>query len=91
MSKRLPDEPPASSGTALACPSCGELVPLTRFITLRDVAQTLSVSSAQAYALVRSGDLPAIQLGGRGQWRVEVTKLEEFIQRLYDEATTNLG
>ncbi len=60
-------------------------------MTLREVAQTLSVSSAQAYALVRSGDLPAIQLGGRGQWRVEVTKLEEFIQRLYDEAATSLG
>lgn len=91
MSKHLPDETPAAGAAALACPSCGEPVPLTRFITLRDVAQILSVSSAQAYALVRSGDLPAIQLGGRGQWRVEVTKLEEFINRLYDEATTNLG
>jgi len=91
LSEQLRDEPPAPSGAALACPSCGEPVPLNRFMTLREVAQTLSVSSAQAYALVRSGDLPAIQLGGRGQWRVEVTKLEEFIQRLYDEAATSLG
>ena len=91
MSKRLPDEPPAANGTTLACPSCGEPVPLNRFITLREVAQILSVSSAQAYALVRSGDLPAIQLGGRGQWRVEVTRLEEFIKRLYAEASTSLG
>jgi excisionase family DNA binding protein len=59
-------------------------------MTLRDVAQILSVSSAQAYALVRSGDLPAIQVGGRGQWRVEVTKLEEFINRLYDDASASL-
>ena len=91
MSKRPREEPPAASGTALVCPSCGEPVPLNRFITLRDVAQILSVSSAQAYALVRSGDLPAIQLGGRGQWRVEVTKLEEFIKRLYAEASVSLG
>lgn len=91
MSEQLRDEPPAASGTALVCPSCGEPVPLNRFMTLREVAQILSVSSAQAYALVRSGDLPAIQLGGRGQWRVEVTRLEEFIQRLYDEAATSLG
>lgn len=91
MSEQLRDEPPTANGTALTCPSCGEPVPLNRFMTLREVAQTLSVSSAQAYALVRSGDLPAIQLGGRGQWRVEVTKLEEFIQRLYDEAATSLG
>ena len=90
MSKHLPDEAPAASGTALACPFCGGPVALNRFMTLRDVAQILSVSSAQAYALVRSGDLPAIQVGGRGQWRVEVTKLEEFINRLYDDASASL-
>jgi hypothetical protein len=39
----------------------------SRFVRLDDVAQELSVSTAQAYALVRSGDLPAIKVGGRGQ------------------------
>lgn len=91
MSKRLPDEAPGGSAAALACPSCGEPVPLNRFITLRDVAQILSVSSAQAYALVRSGDLPAIQLGGRGQWRVEVAKLEDFIEGLYRDSAVVSG
>ena len=56
-----------------------------RFLKLTDVAETLNVSSAQAYALVRSGDLPAIQVGGRGQWRVEHTALEDYIQRMYDK------
>jgi excisionase family DNA binding protein len=56
-----------------------------RFLTLADVADMLNVSSAQAYALVRSGDLPAIKVGGRGQWRVEGTVLEEYIQRLYSQ------
>ena len=42
-----------------------------RFLTLSDVAEILSVSVAQARAMVRSGELPAIQVGGRGQWRVE--------------------
>ena len=56
-----------------------------RFLTLADVAETLNISAAQTYALVRSGDLPAIKIGGRGQWRVESTALEEFIARKYDE------
>ena len=50
-----------------------------RFLTLADVAEMLNTSSAQVYALVRRGDLPAIKIGGRGQWRVEATQLEEFI------------
>ncbi|MGY2702163.1 MULTISPECIES: helix-turn-helix domain-containing protein [unclassified Nocardioides] len=54
-----------------------------RFLTLADVAEVLNTSSAQVYALVRRGDLPAIKIGGRGQWRVESAQLEEFIQRMY--------
>ncbi len=56
-----------------------------RFLTLADVAETLNISAAQTYALVRSGDLPAIKIGGRGQWRVEASALEDFIARLYDQ------
>jgi excisionase family DNA binding protein len=56
-----------------------------RFLTLADVAEVLNTSSAQVYALVRRGELPAIKIGGRGQWRVEATQLEEFIQRMYSE------
>ena len=56
-----------------------------RFFQLADVAEMLSISARQAYALVRSGELPAIQVGGRGQWRVEATELENYIQRKYAE------
>lgn len=56
-----------------------------RFITLADVTEILNISSTQAYALVRSGELPAIQVGGRGQWRVETTELESYIQRMYSQ------
>lgn len=54
-----------------------------RFLTLADVAEVLNTSSAQVYALVRRGELAAIKIGGRGQWRVEADQLEEFIQRMY--------
>ncbi len=52
-------------------------------MSLADVAETLSISVAQVYALVRRGDLPAIKIGGRGQWRVEASELEGYIQRQY--------
>lgn len=54
-----------------------------RFLPLTDVAEILNVSTAQARALVRSGELRAIKVGGRGQWRVEKTELEDYIQRMY--------
>ena len=57
-----------------------------RFLTLGEVAEILNTSSAQVYALVRRGDLRAIKIGGRGQWRVEVSQLEDYIKRMYDEA-----
>jgi excisionase family DNA binding protein len=60
-------------------------VPEPRFLQLSDVAEILNISSSQTYALVRNGDLPAIKIGGRGQWRVERTALEDYIKRLYDE------
>jgi excisionase family DNA binding protein len=56
-----------------------------RFLQLADVAEILNISARQAYALVNSGELPAIRVGGRGQWRVEVTELEAYIQRKYAE------
>ena len=56
-----------------------------RFLQLADVAEILNISSAQVYALVRSGELPAIKIGGRGQWRVESTELESYIARMYEQ------
>jgi excisionase family DNA binding protein len=56
-----------------------------RFLQLADVAEVLNCSAAQAYALVRRGELEAIKIGGRGQWRVESSALEEFIARKYAE------
>jgi len=56
-----------------------------RFLRLDQVAEVLNISASQAYVLVRSGDLPAIKIGGRGQWRVEAVALEEYIQRMYED------
>lgn len=56
-----------------------------RFLQLSDVAEVLNISASQAYALVRNGDLPAIKVGGRGQWRVEAAELENYIARCYEQ------
>jgi excisionase family DNA binding protein len=56
-----------------------------RFLLLSDVALELNVSDSQVYHMVRSGELPAIKIGGRGQWRVERTRLEEYIALKYSE------
>jgi excisionase family DNA binding protein len=57
--------------------------PPSRFYGLADVAEILSISAAQVYALVRRGELPAIKIGGRGQWRVEHSELENYIAKAY--------
>lgn len=60
-------------------------MPGPRFLQLADVAEVLNISANQVYALVRRGDIPAVKIGGRGQWRVEATELEKYIERLYTE------
>ena len=57
-----------------------------RFLTLSDVAEILATSVSQVRALVKSRELRAIQIGGRGQWRVETVELENFIARMYAQA-----
>ena len=51
----------------------------------QNVALYLNVSVPQVYALVRSGVLPAIKIGGRGIWRVDRHQLEAYIERLHRE------
>ena len=67
--------------TATDNPSAG----LGRFLTLVDVAEILNISASQAYALVRTGEIPAIKVGGNGHWRVERDLLEQYISDKYEE------
>lgn len=57
-----------------------------RFLTLTDVTEILNISTTQAYSLLQSGELPAIQIGPRKIWRIEATELEAYIERLYAES-----
>ena len=59
---------------------------LGRFLTVADTAELLNVSVYQVSALVKSGELPAIRIGGHGQWRIERSVLESFIDAKYEES-----
>jgi excisionase family DNA binding protein len=54
-----------------------------RFVTMKQVAEELSLSEARFCALARSKELPTVKIGGRGQWRIERARFEEWIERLY--------
>ena len=61
-------------------------MPEKRFLQIADVAEILDVSVRQVRALLDRGELIGIQIGGRGQWRVEASELEAYIARCYDAA-----
>ena len=45
----------------------------------------MATSEVQVIAMLRRGDIRALQLGGRRQWRIERAELEAYIQRCYEE------
>lgn len=55
-----------------------------RFLTIADVAETLNLSQSATRALLSSGELPAIQVGGKRAWRIEASELERYIERQYE-------
>lgn len=77
------------SSSAAQSRTCAQLT--GRHARMTMVATTRCTTLSQAYALVRSGDLVGIQIGGRGQWRVERIKLEEYIQSAYRRTAAALA
>jgi excisionase family DNA binding protein len=49
-----------------------------RMMTIKEVAEYLSVHEKTIYRLVKSGELPALRVGG--QWRFEKKVLDAWIQ-----------
>ena len=87
---RVHQRDPAPDGSAALSPVGGKLRLVTsplprRFLKPEDAAEIFSISQAQMYALLRRGDIRAIKLGGRGQWRVEASEIESYIERAYAE------
>lgn len=60
-----------------------EELKIRRFLTTEQAAEELNVSSNQIRALLKTGELRAIQVGGRGMWRIGVNDLEDYIAEAY--------
>lgn len=61
-----------------------------RFFTVTDVADMLQITPAAVRSLINSGQLKAIQVGGRGLWRIEESMLNDFIEQAYQQTQERL-
>jgi excisionase family DNA binding protein len=57
-----------------------------RFFRVREVAEMLAISRTSAYSLVRSGQLPAVEVAGT--IRVPRDAAERFVERLMSGAAS---
>jgi excisionase family DNA binding protein len=77
----------SSGGTKSADPdqqehaSVGRGVSQTAFLTPREVAGMLNLSTDTVYTMLREGELPAIRLGAgkRQVWRIPLIELRRFL------------
>lgn len=63
----------------------------SRMLTLEQVQEILNVKSALLYSLVRSGELPAGQFGGRGVWRVRESDLAAYIDAAFAKTAERIA
>jgi CTP synthase len=61
-----------------------------RFLTLEDIAERLKVSISTARRWVKSGELRALKVGNRGQYRISEEDLEGFLAETEVEPETTL-
>lgn len=54
-----------------------------RFLTIAQAAEELNVNQNQIRALLSSGELRGIQVGGRGLWRIGANDIEDYIAEAY--------
>lgn len=83
MAKRTDDSPQTAATPAAPW--------LPRMLTLEQVQEILNVKSSLVYALVRSGELPAGQFGGRGAWRVRESDLAAYIESAFAKTAERIA
>lgn len=54
-----------------------------RFLTLAQVAGELNVKQSLVQGLIRTGELRAFQVGGRGMWRIGRQDVEDYVAEAY--------
>jgi prophage regulatory protein len=61
--------------------------PTQRFLTIEQVAEELNVGVPSIRALLKTGELRGIQVGGRGVWRVARQDVEDYIDAAYEKTS----
>lgn len=61
-----------------------------RFLTIEQVADELNVGLSTVRTLISTGELRAIQVGGRSLWRVGSKDLEQYIIHAYAQAAERI-
>lgn len=64
---------------------------IRRFLTVEQTAGELNVSENQIRALLHSGELRGLQIGGRGLWRIGTADLEDFIAKAYERTASRIA
>ena len=62
-----------------------------RFLTVGQAAEELNVKSSLIRGLISSGELRAIQVGGRALWRIGLQDLEDYIGEAYRRTAAHIA
>ncbi|MBX7264777.1 helix-turn-helix domain-containing protein [Micromonospora sp. Llam7] len=77
----FPQRPTPTTPTEAGATSTSRPAPVVSAVyTVAETAEILRLSLGSTYALVRSGDIPAIKLGGR--WAIPKRRLHQWIDGL---------
>jgi excisionase family DNA binding protein len=62
-----------------------------RFLTPTQAAEELNVKPNQIHAMIKLGELRALQVGARGMWRIGRQDLEDYITEAYRRTAEHIA
>lgn len=62
-----------------------------RFLTVEQAAGELNVKSSLIRGLIKTGELRAIQIGGRGLWRIGRQDIEDYVTNAYRRTSERIA
>lgn len=80
---------PTEEDDQLRTPAAAARFP--KMLTLSEVREILNVGMPTLYALLSSGELRGVQLGGRRMWRVSEEDLAAYLERAYKETQERIA
>lgn len=60
------------------------------FLTIADTAELLNVAESTIRKMIKSGELPAVQIGSRGLWRISPESIDEYIAESYKKTRASV-